>query len=148
VTAQLSALSQIGQPEDAESSVWIALRALDAKADSVVRISSLPARFLSASEEILRDDYPGVYTCIDPRRGVLRVVVAPDREDEDTSTALGFSGGIVSDGNGSSELIFEKLPTAEVWAHVSPSVVADPLSQGIKKAYDPNNILNPGILGD
>jgi glycolate oxidase FAD binding subunit len=148
VTAQLSALSQIGQPEDAESSVWIALRALDAKADSVVRISSLPARFLSASEEILRDDYPGIYTCIDPRRGVLRVVVAPDREDEDTSTALGFSGGIVSDGNGSSELIFEKLPTPEVWAHVSPSVVADPLSQGIKKAYDPNNILNPGILGD
>jgi FAD/FMN-containing dehydrogenase len=27
-------------------------------------------------------------------------------------------------------------------------VVADPLSRGIKKAYDPSNILNPGILGD
>jgi FAD/FMN-containing dehydrogenase len=32
--------------------------------------------------------------------------------------------------------------------HASPTVVADPLSQGIKKAYDPHNILNPGILGD
>ena len=48
---------------------------------------------------------------------------------------------------GSSEVIFEKLP-AEVWAHVSPTVVADPLSQGIKRAYDPHDILNPGILGD
>jgi FAD/FMN-containing dehydrogenase len=31
---------------------------------------------------------------------------------------------------------------------VSPSVVADPLSQGLKNAYDPQRILNPGILGD
>ena len=44
-------------------------------------------------------------------------------------------------------MIFEKLPP-EVWAVVSPSAVSDPLSRGIKKAYDPHNILNPGILGD
>jgi FAD/FMN-containing dehydrogenase len=50
-------------------------------------------------------------------------------------------------GEGSSEVIFETLP-AEVWSQISPSVVADPLSRGIKKAYDPFNILNPGILGD
>ena len=148
VTAQLSALSQIARPEEAESSVWIALRGLDANADSVVRISSLPARFFSTSEEILSDDFPGIYTCIDPRRGVMRVVVA-NREDDDASTAaLGSSGEFVSDGNGSSGVIFEKLPSAEIWAHVSPSVVADRLSQGIKNAYDPHNILNPGILGD
>jgi FAD/FMN-containing dehydrogenase len=50
-------------------------------------------------------------------------------------------------GEGSSEVIFEKLP-AELWSQISPSVVADPLSRGIRKAYDPFNILNPGILGD
>jgi FAD/FMN-containing dehydrogenase len=43
--------------------------------------------------------------------------------------------------------VFEKLPP-ELWAAVSPSVVGDSLSQGIKRAYDPHNILNPGILGD
>jgi FAD/FMN-containing dehydrogenase len=42
--------------------------------------------------------------------------------------------------------IFEKLPD-ETWAEI-PSPTSDPLSRGIKKAYDPNNILNPGILGD
>jgi FAD/FMN-containing dehydrogenase len=52
------------------------------------------------------------------------------------------------DADGSSKVIFEKLPSAEIWAQVSPSAVADPLSQGIRKAYDPSNILNPGILGD
>ena len=44
-------------------------------------------------------------------------------------------------------MIFEKLPP-DIWSAVSPSVVSDPLSQGIKRAYDPRNILNPGILGD
>lgn len=148
VAAQLSALSQIGRPEEAEPSVWIALRGLDGDADSVVRISSLPARFYGTAEEILSDDFPGIYTCIDPCRGVMRVVVANREDDGASVAAIGSPGEFVSDGNGSSELIFEKLPSAEIWAHVSPSVVADPLSQGIKKAYDPHNILNPGILGD
>jgi FAD/FMN-containing dehydrogenase len=31
---------------------------------------------------------------------------------------------------------------------VSPTVVSDALSRGIRKAYDPHNLLNPGILGD
>jgi FAD/FMN-containing dehydrogenase len=44
-------------------------------------------------------------------------------------------------------VVYETLP-ADVWSEVSPSVVADPLSRGIRKAYDPHDILNPGILGD
>ena len=148
VAAQLSALSQIARPEEVESRVWAALRELDGKADSVVRIASLPARFLGASGTILSDDLPGVYTYIDPRRGVMRIVVGPNGDGGTAATpAVDASTDFSADGAGSSEVIFEKLP-ADVWAHVSPSVVADPLSQGIKNAYDPHNILNPGILGD
>jgi hypothetical protein len=54
--------------------------------------------------------------------------------------------GLDSDGGPADHLVFEKLP-AQVWTGI-PSVVSDSLSRGIKKAYDPNNILNPGILGD
>jgi glycolate oxidase FAD binding subunit len=148
VSAQLSGLSQIAQPEEVESRIWNTLRELDGKADSVVRIASLPVRFLAASARILSDDLPGIYTSIDPRRGVMRVVVGGNGENgEAVSPATGASGDFQTDSFGSSEVIFEKLP-AEIWAHVSPSVVADPLSQRIKKAYDPHNILNPGILGD
>jgi FAD/FMN-containing dehydrogenase len=151
VTAQLGALSQITQPEEVELRVWTALRELDDRADSVVRIATLPVRFLGASAKILSDDLPGVFTCIDPRRGVMRVVVAGNRENGGPGMAatpgIDASTEFSTDGAGSSEVIFEKLP-ADVWAQVSPSVVADPLSQKIKKAYDPHNILNPGILGD
>jgi len=35
-----------------------------------------------------------------------------------------------------------------LWEVLSPSVSADRLSRGIKQAFDPANILNPGILGD
>jgi len=149
VAEQLIKLSQISRPQEIESGVWTALRELDGNAETVVRISSLPVRFLGASEEILSDDYPGIYASIDPRRGVARVVVGGNEQNDDASkAALGSSGDLQLNTDGSSHIIFEKLPSAEIWAHVSPSVVADPLSQGIRKAYDPNNILNPGILGD
>jgi glycolate oxidase FAD binding subunit len=148
VAEQLGGLSQIARPEAVEPGVWTALRELDANADSVVRISNLPMQFLGASARILGDDVPGVYTCIDPRRGLMRVVVGGNGEASDagspvTGVPIDFAGG---DG-GSSRVIFEKLP-ADIWAQVSPSVVSDRLSQGIRKAFDPHNILNPGILGD
>jgi FAD/FMN-containing dehydrogenase len=50
------------------------------------------------------------------------------------------------EGDHSSEVIFEKLP-ADVWPLVSPTVVNDGLSRRVKDAFDPFNILNPGILG-
>jgi FAD/FMN-containing dehydrogenase len=148
VTEQLIVLSQIARTEEVESHTWTALRELDASADSVVRISNLPIQFLGVSASILGEDIPGVYTCIDPRRGVLRIVVARNgQEGDDDILAGGTSIEFGTDNGRSSEVIFEKLP-ADVWARVSPSVVADSLSQGIRRAYDPHDILNPGILGD
>ncbi|HJP59996.1 MAG TPA: hypothetical protein VJ865_08350, partial [Gemmatimonadaceae bacterium] len=84
----------------------------------------------------------GVYTSIDPRRGVIRVVAGTTNNTESSSE---LAADVVH--SDSSELVFEKLP-AELWPGVSASVVADPLSQRVKRAYDPHNILNPGILGD
>ncbi len=149
VAEQLIALSQIARPEEAQADLWTALRKLEGDAETVVRISNLPVQFLAASATILSDDFPNIYTYIDPRRGVARVVVGAHRESNEAITAaIGTSGDYVADSTGSSGVIFEKLPSAEVWAHASPTVVADPLSQGIKRAYDPHGILNPGILGD
>jgi FAD/FMN-containing dehydrogenase len=85
---------------------------------------------------------------MDPRRGAIRIVLRAEANAGIQSTgAIGSAGDFHTTTNGSSEVIFEKLPP-DVWPMVSPSVVSDPLSQGIKRAYDPHNILNPGILGD
>ncbi|MFL5524111.1 MAG: FAD-binding oxidoreductase [Gemmatimonadaceae bacterium] len=147
VDAQISALRQIATPRELETTVWGSLRELDGKTTTAIRISSLPQRLLATAATILSDDLPAIYTNIDPRRGVMRITVSSDAPvgegESDSNAAMDFS----ADTNGSSNVVFEKLPP-DVWAAVSPSVVADRLSQGIKKAYDPHNILNPGILGD
>jgi glycolate oxidase FAD binding subunit len=148
VRSQINALSRVARPEEAESAVWARLRELDGEAHTMIRIASLPQRFLAASARILGDDVPGIYTCIDPRRGVLRIVVGAERDNgDDGAAAIDASADFRREGPDSSEVIFEKLPP-EMWRTVSPTVVEDALSRGIKRAYDPHNILNPGILGD
>jgi glycolate oxidase FAD binding subunit len=148
VRAQVGALSQVSRPEEVDAALWTRLRQLDGTAHTVVRITTFPQRFLATSARILRDDVPGICACIDPRRGVLRIVVGVNGDAADDGTqVVGASVDFHKDAADSSDVIFEKLP-AEVWRGVSPSVVSDALSQGIKRAYDPQNILNPGILGD
>ena len=142
VKAQAAALAQIANCEEIESSKWVDLRQLDGDSHTSLRISSLPQRVVGTAARILGDDVPGVFTSIDPRRGVIRVVAGGSGELEaSTEFAAGVEAGDAS------QLVFEKLP-ADLWPIVSSSVVSDALSQGIKRAYDPTNILNPGILGD
>ncbi|HJP86302.1 MAG TPA: FAD-binding protein [Gemmatimonadaceae bacterium] len=142
VKTQASALAQIANAEEVDIGVWTRLRQLESGAHTALRISSLPQRIVGTASRILSDNVPGVFTSIDPRRGVIRVVAgAVDGADSSNQIAAGV---VQTD---SSEIVFEKLP-ADLWSVVSPSVVADPLSQGIKRAYDPHNILNPGILGN
>ena len=43
-------------------------------------------------------------------------------------------------------VIFESLPE-NLWAKLSPTAISDRVSQGIKRAFDPLDILNRGILG-
>src|SRR6185503_7968774 len=149
VRAQVNALSQIARIQELETEVWMRIRQLDGHAHTTIRVVSLPQRFLAASARILGETVPGIHTCIDPRRGVLRIIVGGvDYADGDGGTSLmGGSPELQMEGADASEVIFEKLP-AEVWREVSPTVVSDQLSQGIKRAFDPHSILNPGILGD
>lgn len=147
VDAQLKALSQNARASEVESPIWTTLRQMEGSAESVIRISSLPMRLIGTAAAILGEEVPGVYTSIDPRRGVMRVVATGQSQAAEASGTRVTSADFPPDDGNSSSIIFERLP-ADVWPTVSPSAVPDPLSQGIKKAYDPFNILNPGILGD
>lgn len=147
VRAQLDALSQIAKPTETESSVWTRLRQLESDAHTTVRISGLPQRFLTAAATIIRDDMNLVYTYVEPRAGLLRIILRSETKygiEETATVGVGPDGPTSS---GVTQTIFEKLP-GDVWPSISPSVVSDPISQGLKRAYDPHNILNPGILGD
>ena len=144
VDAQLNAVSQTARVEEVETPVWEALRILERGSGCVIRVSGLPQEFRSASGSILTDPQSGILNYIDPARGVLRLVVrAMDESEEPGESQFGISTNTPPD----ERVVYETLP-AEVWPEVSPSVVSDRLSQRVKKAYDPHNILNPGILGD
>ena len=141
VDAQLRELSSLANSEEVQTSVWDRLRNLEKDAVVVIRISGLPSTFREVSAGML-SDVTWISEYIDPVRGVLRVVVS----DPGHPVGGEDSVGIDTSGQSSEHTIFEKLPD-ETWAEI-PSAVSDPLSRGIKNAYDPNNILNPGILGD
>lgn len=148
VDSQFRALSKGARPREVPTATWSALRALDGSAPSIIRISSLPTRFLATAARILGEEVTGVLTSIDLRRGVMRIVAANTSGDGGGSAdeAIIFDDLKESEGT-SSEVVFERLPN-EIWPTVSPSGASDSLSRGIKKAYDPFNILNPGILGE
>ena len=140
VDAQLRELSSLAKSEDVETAVWDRLRNLEKDAGVVMRISGLPSTFREVSAGMLSDHIPWISEYINPVRGVLRVVFS------DPGHPVGDEESVGIDTSGQPGTIFEKLPD-ETWAEI-PSAVSDSLSQGIKKAYDPNNVLNPGILGD
>ncbi|HUQ99458.1 MAG TPA: FAD-binding oxidoreductase [Gemmatimonadaceae bacterium] len=143
VDAQSLTSARLARADEIGGDVWDRLRSLESEAESVIRVSGLPAQFRDVSATILSDDIPDMLTYINPIRGSLRLVI---RKSSDGTSADEASSGFDPQGQPDEHLVFEKLPP-EVWADI-PSSVSDSLSRGIRKAYDPNNILNPGILGD
>jgi glycolate oxidase FAD binding subunit len=143
VRAQTNALSRMARLDEIDGSHWKSLGQLEHDAHTVLRLSALPSRFLAVGAKILLDDIPLIRNVIDPRRGLLRL--SAPRFDNESSPPT--SVDLRVNANDGAAVVYEKLD-AEVWPLVSPSVVSDALSQGIKRAYDPHNILNPGILGD
>ena len=142
VDAQLRELSSFAKSEEVETAAWERLRNMEKDAGVVIRISGLPSTFREVSAAMLSDGFPWIFEYINPVRGVLRLVIHDSRgAGADEESVLGIDPTLPNQ-----PMIFEKLP-AEAWAEI-PSAVSDSLSVGIKKAYDPNNILNPGILGD
>lgn len=142
VRTQVDALSQVSKPTEIATDMWAQLRDLERNAQTAIRVSGLPQRYLAASALILADKLPGIRTYVDPRRGVLRVLQS--NETLASNESVDFR---MTPANDSTQIVYEKLDPY-IWPLVSPSAVSDPLSQGIKKSYDPYNILNPGILGD
>jgi glycolate oxidase FAD binding subunit len=151
VDAQVIAISAIANLHEAPADAWSRLRSLEGEAEDVIRVSALPAQFLATAATILADDMPGIFAYLSIQRGVMRLFTSRDAAKEaagppfttDDRTSVDFNFRF----DNPDHVVYEKLP-AEVWQRVSPTVISDPLSQGIKKAYDPHNILNPGILGD
>ena len=145
VRAAAESLANLGPQREVAASVWDALAACEPPGSAVLRLSTAPSRApalwerASAIVERARGSAHATLT-----RGVVRCILPVDDDDREEYPRLrGMVGALQHLGTA----IVERLPAALWPALVAPAAV-DPLSVGVRNAFDPDRILNPGILGE
>ena len=139
VRAALSALEELGDSQPVASSVWEVLAAAEFDDAIVFRASTLPSR-VGALHERLSELAEGLGGHADSTltRGVVRCVL-PASAAEPLRSALQQLASEVT-------IVGERMPPA-LWAVVSHRRSSQPLADGVRQAFDPDHIMNPGILG-
>lgn len=142
VNAQLVELAKLGASVVVPEDCWEKLRAMDGNASATLRFAT-PLADLSLAWDAIGDAAEGaqVLRHATVMRGVVRVLVnAPGAADDAAGDVLTSIARPVE----SARLIPERVGGA--WSRFAP-YVGDPISRRVKQAFDPRNVLNPGILG-
>lgn len=145
VRAAAESSASLGEARDVAPEVWEALRTSEPAGAIVIRVSTAPSRvgplWDRATSIIQR---AGGLAHATLRRGVVRCILPASGAAEDEIPRLrGIIGALQHLGAS----IAERLPPA-LWPSLVPPGAADPLSVGVRNAFDPDRILNPGILGE
>ena len=137
-----SDVAELGTTATVDTAVWDRLRESEPLGAMALRLGTLPtelgalwagvARVVAAS---------GGASHATIARGVVRCVVPAPRSSEDAESLR----GIVKELQAPGSRVAERLPH-QLWDEI-PSVVGDPLSRGVQRAFDPDRVLNPDILG-
>ncbi|HEY4130090.1 MAG TPA: FAD-binding protein [Gemmatimonadaceae bacterium] len=142
VVAQRQAVETLGAAHEVDASIWTALRGAEPKDAIVIRYSRQPSDIAQTWTEVdtLARDIPGALMHARPARGIVRLILpSSDAAISQLRTRL-TSGAPV-------KRVGERLPAA-LWQVLAPRPTADALSTRIKQAFDPDSVLNPGILGE
>jgi glycolate oxidase FAD binding subunit len=142
VSAQRQALSELGDVRSVEPGVWSKLASVEPPGSMVFRVSGLPTEIESRWREAteIAADCVGTLLHASPSRGVVRCII-PKTDAAVAALTRRFAA------TERGPRIGERLP-AELWSLCSPPPTADRLSAGIKRAFDPSNVLNVGIFGE
>ncbi len=140
VGALRAALGALGDVADVSPDVWTRVRAIEPSGATVLRLSAPPAQLAGtwSAARAIAARVPGGIVHATCSRGVVRIIL-PSTNETSLRAALSHSFG--------GTRIYERLP-ADLWAELAPSPASDRLSRGVKRAFDPAQVLNPGILGD
>jgi glycolate oxidase FAD binding subunit len=154
VRAQRAALTALGETRDVTGPLWPMLRSVEPPGSASLRLSSRPSRFADTWGEASRlaELFAGTLVHAAPLRGVVRCIVPDVSTARDGGRGHALVGveerlarALTPPFDGTR--VFERVPSG-IWRKFAPSAVPDRLSQGIKAAYDPLCLLNPGVLGD
>ena len=156
VRAQHGVLSALGDVLEAPASLWRALRECEGGDALVLRVagraSDLGERWLAVRDAIAAAHARGldgsgtapsnVLVHAWMGSGTIRVI-AP-RTSEALLDGLLFSLRRMSAGG---RAIGERL-TPALWSRIGAAAAGEPLARRIREAFDPDFVLNPGILGE
>jgi glycolate oxidase FAD binding subunit len=138
VREQLRAIGTLGEMRPAPHAAWRALAEVEPEGAAVVRVSAPPSRLHALWSRLSTGDEPSlVHAAVG--RGVVRCI-------RSSSARAPLASWLERVAHSEGTHIFERLPAGE-WSSI-PSRVNDPLSRAVRDAFDPQRILNRGILGD
>jgi glycolate oxidase FAD binding subunit len=143
VDAQRATLLALGRAREVAGDAWSALRATDPPGATTIRVSRAPsamAHVWGAANEAAKH-IPGAFVHASVERGIARVVAPPSSSTE----AIVTLARLVSSLSNIGAMIVERAP-APLWTEI-PDGASDHLSAGVRRAFDPAGILNPGIFG-
>jgi glycolate oxidase FAD binding subunit len=140
VRAERAALSAIGEVIEVDDGAWARLRRVEPAAACVVRISALPSRLpalWSAASAALAGSASGTLHAT-VGRGVVRCIAGAEERDAVERLLASLPADVVR--------IPERLD-AGAWERIDPPA-GDRLSHRVRDAFDPDRLLNAGILGE
>ena len=109
---------------------------------AVVRLGTLPAELGTLWARVARVVAArGGASHATISRGVVRCILPAARSSEEAESMRGIMKELHAPGS----RVAERLPH-QLWDEV-PSDVGDALSRGVQRTFDPDRVLNPGILG-
>ena len=144
VRAAALSVAELGGTRELDPGIWDALRVAEPAGAATYRLGAAPASLGAVWVRAVRDvEGGGGWAHATVARGVVRCVLprAADASDEEIARLRGSIAHVPAAGS----RIVERAP-APLWAEL-PSATSDALSTGVRRAFDPDGILNPGILG-
>ena len=143
VRSQVNAIAALGASTSIENGIWSKLSALPTGWS--MRISGLPSRLFDtwdAAARLIAAVGSGFRTAT-PERGIVRLFFPRDADSGKLFTALGqFAAGAQA----GQRIVVEAMPSVSPFSYSDRGAAHNDLMSGIKRVFDPNNILNPGFL--
>jgi glycolate oxidase FAD binding subunit len=140
VRAQRREAAALGAGDELPTDVWRRLSAAEPATAVVVRRSARPSAMSSLWQEaVTLASATGGEAHGSLERGVTRCWL-PSLSADMITRSLGTTEPGV-------HRVFERLPSA-LWSRLAPSPLEHPLARGVRAAFDPGGLFNPGIFGE